>query len=51
MNISNELKELLSIQFKIKKILWFGLTIGILIYFAAIYFITLDNTPNPDFSS
>lgn len=36
--ISNELEELVGTQFKIKKVLWFGLFAGLLLYLLAVYF-------------
>lgn len=48
--ISNELEELVGTQFKIKKVLWFGLSAGLFLYLLAIYFITTGKSPNSNFS-
>ncbi|NIP37813.1 MAG: hypothetical protein GWO07_02125 [Candidatus Dadabacteria bacterium] len=48
--ISNELQETIDTQFRIKKLLWIGLTVGLILYFLAVYFITIGKEPNPNLS-
>lgn len=48
--ISNELKETIDTQFRIKNLLWIGLTVGLILYFLAVYFITRGKPPNPNLS-
>ncbi len=48
--ISDELKETIDTQFRIKNLLWIGLTVGLILYFLAVYFITAGRQPNANFS-
>lgn len=48
--ISNELRETIDTQFRIKNLLWIGLTVGLILYFFAVYFITTSKEPNPNIS-
>lgn len=48
--VSSELKDSISTQFKIKKVLWIGLTAGLILYLLAVYFITSGKSPNDNLS-
>ncbi|NIS08147.1 MAG: hypothetical protein GWO07_05160 [Candidatus Dadabacteria bacterium] len=48
--ISDEIKEAIDTPFKIKKYLWIGLTVGLILYFLAVYFITAGKSPNDNLS-
>ncbi len=48
--VSGELKDSISTQFKIKKVLWIGLTAGLILYLLAVYFITSGKSPNDNLS-
>jgi hypothetical protein len=47
---SNEIKESVETQFKIKKVLWIGLTAGLILYLLAVYFVTAEKSPNNNLS-
>ncbi len=48
--VSGELRDSISTQFKIKKVLWIGLTAGLILYLLAVYFITSGKSPNDNLS-
>ena len=47
---SNEINESIDTPFKIKKLLWIGLTVGLILYLLAVYFITAGKSPNDNLS-
>lgn len=48
---SNEINETIDTPFKIKKLLWIGLTAGLILYMLAVYFITAGKEPNYNMSA
>lgn len=49
MMITEEMRQTINAQFNVKKILWIALTVGLLLYFAAVYIITTGKTPSANF--